>query len=182
MTLRIIGGQFKGRILKSPKSTTTRPTQGVVREAVFNICQDLIREARFLDLFAGSGAMGLEALSRGASHATFVERDKNAASCIKENLTLLNLVSKSQVISIDAEAALKKMTSPFDIIYIDPPYDTTIMPYIDSILENRLLSSLLFLEERQKTHTSIERSELELYDKRRYGIALLSIFRYTPKT
>jgi 16S rRNA (guanine(966)-N(2))-methyltransferase RsmD len=163
MTLRIFGGQFKGRVLKSPKSETTRPTQGIVREAVFNICQELTQGARFLDLFAGSGAMGLEALSRGASHATFVERDKHSVSCLKENLTLLNLTDRAQVFPIDAHAALNKITQSFDIIYIDPPYDTPVLPFIDAILSHKLLTALL-------------------YDTRRYGIALLSIFRYTPVT
>ena len=91
MTLRIIGGKFKGRLIKTPKGEKTRPTSAILRKAVFDICQNQITDARFLDLFAGSGAMGLEALSRGASHATFVERDKHSVSCLKENLALLNL-------------------------------------------------------------------------------------------
>ncbi len=178
MTLRIFGGQFKGRQLKSPSSTTTRPTQGIVREAVFNICQDLIHGARFLDLYAGSGAMGLEALSRGAAHSTFVEKDRKAAGCIQENLTLLNLNPHSHVYNLDALQAIKKMNQPFDIIYIDPPYETPIAPVIEALLERKLLSSFLFLEERQKTHTPIEHKSLSLYDTRKYGIALLSIFQF----
>lgn len=85
MTLRVIAGKYKGRSLKTPKATSTRPTQGMLREAVFNICQNEIEGAFFLDLFAGSGAMGFEAISRGAMKATLVEQNRQAQLCIKEN-------------------------------------------------------------------------------------------------
>ncbi len=176
MTLRILGGKFKGRLLKSPNEKTTRPTQGVMRAAVFNICQHEIQGARFLDVFAGSGAMGLEALSRGASHATFIEKDRLAASCIEENIKLLQVTDQTDVFPTQATIALNKLKEPFDIIYIDPPYDTSIEEVVETILHQELLSSLLFIEERQKTHTPIEHPSLTLYDKRRYGIGLLSIF------
>jgi 16S rRNA (guanine(966)-N(2))-methyltransferase RsmD len=177
MTLRILSGKFKGRLLKSPSEKTTRPTQGVMRAAVFNICQQEIEGARFLDLFAGSGAMGLEALSRGASHATFIEKDRLAAACIQENIKLLQVANQSEVFPTQAIIALNKLETPFDIIYIDPPYDSSIKEIIEIILAKELLKSLLFIEERQKTHTPIEHPSLSLYDKRRYGIGLLSIFR-----
>lgn len=177
MSLRILGGAFKGRILKSPNEKTTRPTQGVLRAAVFNICQAEIENATFLDLFAGSGSMGLEALSRGAKSATFVEKDKKAAACIRDNVSLLHMQEKSHIFSLDAKTVLNKMTEPFDIIYIDPPYDTNVKELLEIILERNLLTSLLFLEERQKTHIQFESSFLTLYDRRRYGIALLSIFK-----
>ena len=85
MNLRIAGGLLKGRVLKTPDSDTTRPTTGMLRQAVFNICQDWMPEARFLDLFAGSGAMGFEAISRGASFVTFVESDSRASQIIRDN-------------------------------------------------------------------------------------------------
>lgn len=177
MALRILSGAFKGRILKSPSEKTTRPTQGVLRSAVFNICQADIEGARFLDLFAGSGAMGLEALSRGAKSATFVEKDKKAASCIKENIALLGVSERSEVFSTDAMTALHKMTKPFDIVYIDPPYDLNLQEIVQTLLSCNLLTGWLFLEEREKTHLPTEYPALTLYDRRRYGIALLSIFR-----
>lgn len=76
MSLRIIGGSFKGRLLKAPTGPLSRPTMSIMRKAVFDICQSVIEDAHFLDLFACSGAMGIEALSRGAAHATFIEKDK----------------------------------------------------------------------------------------------------------
>jgi RNA methyltransferase, RsmD family len=140
MTLKILSGEFKGRLLKSPSEKTTRPTQGIMRAAVFNICQQEIEGANFLDLFAGSGAMGLEALSRGACHATFVEKDHLAAACIRENIKLLKVNDRAEVFSTQALVSLNKMTEPFDIIYIDPPYDTSIQEVVETILAKNLLN------------------------------------------
>lgn len=179
MTLKILGGEFKGRLLKAPSEKTTRPTQGVLRAAVFNMCQQEIQGASFLDLFAGSGAMGLEALSRGASHACFVEKDRAAAACIKENIELLKVKDRAEVFCSDALSALSKMEKPFDIIYIDPPYGVPVEKVVEAILIKKLLKSLLFIEEREKAETVIEHPLLSLYDKRRYGIALLSIYSTT---
>lgn len=186
MTLRIIAGTFKGRLLKAPKGPSTRPTQGMLREAVFNICQNEIPNARFLDLFAGSGAMGLEALSRGASHATLVEQNRHAAACIKENIATLQLQPQTTLIPTDvtrAIALLAKQSAQFDIIYIDPPYDTPfdLEPLIPLLAPN----ATLFLEERhnpKKPHQPPESPHLQLKDTRRFGIALLSTFHYNTKT
>ncbi len=178
--MRIIAGNFKGRLLKAPKSTSTRPTQGMLREAIFNICQNEVSNARFLDLFAGSGAMGLEALSRGASHATFVEQNRQAVQCIKENITALKLEKSSLLIPFDASRALHslaKQSAQFDIVYVDPPYDTPFdfLPLVPLTAPN----GILFFEERhnpKKAHQPLELPGLELKDTRRFGVALLSIF------
>ena len=125
MSLKILGGKFKGRILSSPKTDSTRPTLAVMRQAVFNILQTEIEEADLLDLYAGSGAMGLEALSRGAKSATFVEADRSAFHCIKENVKLLKVETCCTLVSYDALLALKKFVKSqvaFDIVYVDPPY------------------------------------------------------------
>jgi len=182
MSLRIVAGKFKGRLLKAPKSNSTRPTQGMLREAVFNICQMEVPDTRFLDLFAGSGAMGLEALSRGASHATFVEQNRQAASCIKENIATLQLEEQSTIIPTDATRAiaiLTKQSSQFDIIYIDPPYDT---PFpVDTLIPILAPGALIFLEERhnpKKPLITPTFANLTHKDTRRFGIALLTTFRY----
>ncbi len=125
MSLRIIGGTFRNRILKTPKGEQTRPTLAVMRKAVFDILQTQIEGARFLDLYAGSGAMGLEALSRGAAQATFVEANRNAFRCIEENTRLLEVQDHCKLMSYDTLLALKKLAKEerrFDIIYADPPY------------------------------------------------------------
>lgn len=178
MTLRIIGGTFKGRLLKTAKSSSTRPTQGMLREAIFNICQNEISGARFLDLFAGSGAMGLEALSRGASHSTFIEQNRQATLCIKENIASLKLEAKTRLIPTEASRALLLLRDQqFDLIYIDPPYDTPF--HLAPVVPLLAQSGLLFLEERhnpKKQHAPIELPNLHLKDVRKFGVAILSTY------
>ena len=125
MSLRIIGGTFRNRLLKSPKGEQTRPTLAVMRKAVFDILQSKIEGANFLDLYAGTGAMGLEALSRGAAHATFVETDRFALRCIEENSRDLKIEEQCTTMGYDCLLALKKLAKDkkqFDIAYVDPPY------------------------------------------------------------
>jgi 16S rRNA (guanine(966)-N(2))-methyltransferase RsmD len=157
MSLRIIGGTFKGRPLKSPKGNATRPTLAILRKAVFDILQTDVEGADFLDLFAGSGAMGLEAMSRGASSATFVDNNRQALLAIDENRKTLQLEKQTTLLPLDALVALKKLAKTnhtFHIIYIDPPYAIsarkTLLPeLIHFIDEYRLLSNggHLFIEE-----------------------------------
>ena len=180
MSLRIIGGLFKGRTLTAPKSSRTRPTQGMLREALFNICQHQVQGARFLDLFAGSGAMGLEALSRGALHATFIERDRQALSALRENIALLQVASQTTVMGYDATKSLKHLKDPFDLIYIDPPYDRSASVEIEALLSFNLLKpeGWLFLEERagsQSAHPNFARLHFE--KSRHFGEAMLHQYR-----
>jgi 16S rRNA (guanine966-N2)-methyltransferase len=181
MSLRIIAGQFKGRLLKAPKGPSTRPTQGMLREAVFNICQNEVEGARFLDLFAGSGAMGLEALSRGATHITLVEQNRQAIACIKENIQFLQVASQTTLIPTEAKRALSLLTKEgalFDIVYIDPPYDISLS--LELLLPLLAPNALVFLEERydpKKQASPPHIAGLQHQDTRRFGIALLSRFR-----
>lgn len=188
MTLRIIAGIFKGRLLKAPKADSTRPTQGMLREAVFNILQNQIAEARFLDLFAGSGAMGFEALSRGAAFAVFVEQNRQAFACIKENAHSLQIENQTELFPMAAERALallNKQNAKFDLVYIDPPYDTPIshLHAIFNHLEPLLLpNALVFLEERHTPKAppfSLENPKWTLKNSRRFGIALLHQFYFS---
>jgi 16S rRNA (guanine966-N2)-methyltransferase len=184
MSLRIIGGQFKGRILKTPKGPTTRPTQGMLRESVFNICQNEIQGAHFLDLFAGSGAMGLEALSRGACHATLVESDRKALSSIRENIAILQVASQTTLLACDAKQAVKRLAGSFDIMYIDPPYQTPAAPFVEELVARGLVTdgAILFIEERSHPNPSPPRfSFLSLVDSRRFGEALLHQYRFSVK-
>jgi len=125
MSLRIIGGEFRNRLLKAPKGIKTRPTLAILRKAVFDMLQFTIQDALFLDLFAGSGLMGIEALSRGAARACLIDNDRTAIRCIEENLKVLGLQDRAEVLLLDATAALQRFAKKkcaFDIIYIDPPY------------------------------------------------------------
>jgi 16S rRNA (guanine966-N2)-methyltransferase len=123
--LRIIGGRHRGRRLRFPAGVDIRPTPDRVRETLFNWLQQRIATARVLDLFAGSGALGLEALSRGAAHVTFVEKDRRAASAI-DALAREWQEMNARVVCGDALAwlAAQRVEPPFDIVFLDPPYDS----------------------------------------------------------
>jgi 16S rRNA (guanine966-N2)-methyltransferase len=122
--LRIIAGKYRGRILKSPPDGKTRPTSDRLRETLFNILNPrLSDETRFLDLCAGSGAVGIEALSRGVKRAVFVEIARKACALIEENLDHLEIPEEqTEVFQSDAEKFLAKTAETFDVVYYDPPY------------------------------------------------------------
>jgi 16S rRNA (guanine966-N2)-methyltransferase len=126
--LRIVGGRHRGRRLRFPAGVEIRPTPDRVRETLFNWLQPRIADARVLDLFAGSGALGLEAMSRGAAHVTFVERERRAASAID---ALLKEWHEQGATVVCAEAlawlAGPRAESPFDVVFLDPPYDAAML-------------------------------------------------------
>jgi len=126
--MQIYSGLYKGRIIQSPKGLKTRPTSGRLREALFNICQGEVEGTRFLDLFAGSGAMGIEALSRGALSATFVDNSKESIRSIQSNIQMIKAEKQSEIIYgdvFDTIGKLAKRGVSFELIYADPPYDQT---------------------------------------------------------
>jgi 16S rRNA (guanine966-N2)-methyltransferase len=119
--VRVVAGEFRGRRLAAPRGARTRPTADRVREAVFSMLGD-VSGARVLDLYAGSGALGIEALSRGAASAVFVERDARAAAVIERNLASLGL--EQEVLRLDAVRFLTRAAGTFDLVFCDPPYDS----------------------------------------------------------
>jgi 16S rRNA (guanine(966)-N(2))-methyltransferase RsmD len=158
----------------------------MLRQAVFNICQTSIENASFLDVFAGTGAMGLEALSRGALNATFIDQDRQAIHCIKTNIQNLGVCEKSEVSTGNAFTVLEKLAKnnrQFDIIYVDPPYNTicrsggTPMTYSNRILHiidaSNLLAKegILLIEEAAEAHLEdfANLKNLYLKDSRRFG-------------
>lgn len=120
--MRVISGQFRGARLLSPDGLDTRPTTDRVKEGIFNALQFDIEGRSILDLFAGSGQMGIEALSRGASHAVFVDSSAYAVKLIQENLKRVKASDLADVVRSDFEAFLKSCHQKFDIIFLDPPY------------------------------------------------------------
>ena len=126
-TMRIIAGEFRGRVLKSPTDSRTRPTSDRLRETLFNILAPRVGDdTRVLDLCAGTGAIGIEALSRGAEFVTFVDKSRRACALIEENLDLLGIdESKTEVVALPAvNFTGRKHTVGWDIAFYDPPYDT----------------------------------------------------------
>jgi 16S rRNA (guanine966-N2)-methyltransferase len=147
--LRIIAGKYRGRNLKSPPSLEVRPTSDRLRETLFNVIAPRIAGARFLDLCAGSGAVGIEALSRGARQVVFVDRSRKMCSLIKSNLDLCRIEEDdSEVIQAEVHDYLRSVVvqphdrfDPWDIIFFDPPYVTDYLPILETL--GALASTLL---------------------------------------
>ncbi|HMX30377.1 MAG TPA: 16S rRNA (guanine(966)-N(2))-methyltransferase RsmD, partial [Blastocatellia bacterium] len=154
--MRVIAGQFKGRRLKTLEGLTVRPTSDRMRETLFNILAPRIEGARFVDLCSGSGAIGIEALSRGAAHVTFVESSRKAATVISENLRHCGIRENYKFVARDALTALKHFArdqQQFDIFYFDPPYDSGLYsPVLWQIARGNLLAEdgILIVEHRRQ--------------------------------
>ncbi len=143
--MRIIGGRFRGRTLLSVRGRDTRPTADRLRESLFNILGPAIRETVVLDLFAGTGALGLEALSRGAAFAAFVEIDRPALDVIRNNIDRCGVAGETAVIRCNAAAHLtpvKAQDRRFDLVFMDPPYGRDLVrPALVNLLRNDLLTA-----------------------------------------
>ena len=134
--MRVIAGTAKRLQLKTVEGMDTRPTTDRIKETLFNMISEYLADSNFLDLFSGSGAIGIEALSRGAAHASFVEQSKHAMSCIRENLAYTRLVERAELYETDVLNALSRLEgrNVFDYIFMDPPYD--------QLLEKKVLEYL----------------------------------------
>jgi 16S rRNA (guanine(966)-N(2))-methyltransferase RsmD len=174
--MRIIAGAYKGRNLKSPPSLDVRPTSDRLRETLFNVLAPRIEDARFLDLCAGSGAVGIEALSRGASYATFVDRSRRSCTLIESNLKLCRVPEEQwEIYCSEVNEFLKQTDSRWDIIYFDPPYKTDHIRTLQLIeLSNE---GLLIVEHHHKTEFSETIGRLQRTRILKQGDSALSFFR-----
>jgi 16S rRNA (guanine966-N2)-methyltransferase len=174
--VRIIAGSKRGARIAAPKGMATRPTGDRVREAAFNLIGP-VDGAAVLDLFAGSGAMGLEALSRGAASATFVESDRAACRTISQNLEKLGLTG-ARVVCADAVWTLRQELRTYDLVLVDPPYElwTELEPRLAGQVERVLApDGLVLVETGSKTEPALP---LALRTSRRYGSARLTLFEH----
>lgn len=185
--MRIVAGKFRSRQLKSAKSLALRPTSDRLRETLFNILGDRLHGSRFLDLFAGTGAIGIEAFSRGASFVVFVENHPATAKLIRENLKLLEVSEGARVIPTDAVAGIEKLEkesfAAFDLIFLDPPYANE-KDYEATLraLEKLSLvgeSTIVIAEHRRKFSLPESLGRLEQVRVLRQGDAALTFFRKT---
>lgn len=181
--MRVIAGSAKRRRLLTPTGRSIRPTADRVKEALFNILAVKIPDARFLDLFAGTGSIGIEALSRGAAWVVFVERSPRAVYLIRENLRRTGMNQKSLVLGQDALAALNllgRRGERFDVIYIDPPYKKGYeTKALRSIAGGYLLApgGLAVCESDCRDELPEEVDGLVLVRRERYGDTVLSFYR-----
>jgi 16S rRNA (guanine966-N2)-methyltransferase len=183
--LRIISGELRGRKLASIRGKQTRPTADRVREALFNIVGSRLAGAHVLDLFAGTGALGIEALSRGAKMAVFVENAAPALQVIQKNIASCRLESRATIVRLDIARSLSDLAplrGIFDLIFIDPPYRCDLIrPTLEQLTQGGLLSpeALIVVE-----HDPLEPVEppqsLETIDHRRYGQTRLSFLTLAP--
>lgn len=154
--MRVIAGSARRLLLKTPPGYTTRPTSDKIKETLFNILMPYLYDAVFLDLYSGTGGIGIEALSRGAREAVFVENDKKALSCINENIKTTHFENCSKVMAMDAMMALRQLEGKykFDIIFMDPPYDNSFEEYVLNYLSNSSLidsDTLIIVEASKET-------------------------------
>ncbi len=184
--IQIIAGKLKGRKLKTPSATTTRPTSAKVREAIFNILGPRVQESRFLDLFAGSGAIGIEAYSRGAKEVVFVEKNPAVSRLLKENLAFLSPES-SELKSFDSVKAIAKLGEEgksFDIIFIDPPYGQGwIETCCRAIAKAGILQpgGLILAEESSRVQFQENLESFSLIKKYLYGDTCIYLFGWAEK-
>lgn len=139
--MRIISGSRRGKKLVAPDGVSTRPTTDRVKESVFNIIQSYIPTEHVLDLFAGSGALGIEALSRGCKSAVFVDTGREALNVINQNIKASRFEEQATILRADAAEYLKKCTDCFGIIFLDPPYNTGLLTLAAALIEKRGLLS-----------------------------------------
>jgi 16S rRNA (guanine(966)-N(2))-methyltransferase RsmD len=181
--MRVIGGHARGRRLKVPKGQSLRPTAARVKESLFNILPRDLSGAKVLDLFAGTGNVSIEALSRGAAAALLVDSSTGSAKAIRENLRRLDLADRSEIWTIPVLRAVKRLArrgETFDFIFLDPPYEQNwVGSSLKAIAEGSLLrpSGILVAEHSVREKLQQRYGLLIEYDQRKYGSTLLSFFR-----
>ncbi|MFE8703654.1 16S rRNA (guanine(966)-N(2))-methyltransferase RsmD [Cytobacillus sp. FJAT-54145] len=182
--MRVVSGSYKGKALKAVPGKTTRPTTDKVKEAMFNIIGPYFDGGTGLDLFAGSGGLGIEALSRGLDKVIFVDRDGKAIQTIYENLKICQAEEKSEVYRNDAERAIKaiiKRGITFDFIFLDPPYKKQqLESLMQTIDKQRLLSNngVIVCEHSHDVEIPEQIGELSQIKKETYGIITISVYTY----
>jgi 16S rRNA (guanine(966)-N(2))-methyltransferase RsmD len=186
--MRVISGLAKSRKLKPVPGDTTRPITDRTKEALFSILGDWIITARMLDLFAGSGAVGIEALSREASHVTFIDKSLHAVRTIGRNLQVTNLAEGAFVKKMDAFKFLNQTPpQPYDLIYVAPPQYNQLWSQAIKILDKQLPEWLLpdgaiIAQIHPTEYELLTLQNLVLYDERKYGSTLLCFYEWQSKT
>ena len=181
--MRVLAGALKGRRLETPRGATTRPTADQVRIALMDTLAPRLPGARLLDLFAGAGGVGLEALSRGATHATLVERDARAVAALRGNVETLGLTAHTRIERRDVRAALERLAreeARFDIVFLDPPYDEdAVRPTLERLgaLPLVIADGIVIAQHLTKRPPPDACGRLTAYRTRRFGETTLTFFR-----
>ena len=177
--MKIVSGIYGGRPLKTLEGKTTRPTSDKVRGAIFNMIGPYFEGGRVLDLYAGSGALSIEAVSRGMSSAVLVERDRRAQAIVTENIQMTREVGKFQLLKMEVERALEQVTGSFDLIFLDPPYaKEEIVADMEKIAKRGLFSKDVMVV--CETDKSVELPEeiacLGIWKEKIYGMSKVTVY------
>jgi len=177
--MRVTGGIGRGQRLKVPTGSGVRPTSDKVKQALFNILGDRVIDASFLDLYAGAGGIGIEALSRHAGSVVFVDSSPASLSAIKKNIEQSGLGDRAQVVAAKAETYLKKPSGPYDIVFLDPPYAEDMQPLLDLIAGSGTVKDdgIVVAEHFKKQHSPEKAGALVLYREARYGDTVLAFYK-----
>lgn len=177
--MRVISGSKRGRKLVSFEGDDVRPTTDRVKESIFNLICDYVAKSRVLDLFGGSGALAIEALSRGADWATIVDCSKKSMEIIKKNIELTDFSEKTETVVSTAEEFVSKTKESFDVIFLDPPYNKGfIAPILSAVEKNNVLSKEgIVVLESDGTDEHGETDGLEILKQRRYGRTYITVYK-----
>ncbi len=177
--MRIVSGNYGGRPLKTLEGKTTRPTSDKVRGAMFNMIGPYFDGGRVLDLYAGSGGLSIEAVSRGMESAVLVERDRRAQAIIRENIKMTKENSKFQLMAMEAKQALASLSGSFDLVFLDPPYAAEdIVADITELCQRQLLSQdiMVVCETDKAVSLPEEIAELGIWKEKIYGISKVTVY------
>lgn len=182
MNVRIIAGKYGSRSIKTPKGFVTHPMGDRPKSAMFNSIAGEVNGAKVLDAFAGSGALGLEALSRGAGHVTFLDRDNGAIEVLKENIITLDCQDVTQVIKSGIATWADKTDEKFDIIFADPPYDDMQLSTVSRLFKLLHPKGLMVLSYPGRGEAPTGTNGVVVVDNRSYGNAALAFYRLDTPT
>jgi len=176
--MRVITGSARGKKLATPQGLETRPTAEMVKEAVFSMIQFEIEGANVLDLFAGSGQMGIEALSRGAASCVFVDNSRDAYQAITQNLNNTDFADKSRIVRSDALSWVKTAAGQFDIVFLDPPYNQKLaenaLPFVGGLMRD---SGVIICETSKGEELPELSGDFKKYREYRYGKTVIVQYR-----
>jgi len=177
--MRVTGGIGRGRRLKVPAGSRVRPTSDKVKQALFNILGDKVEGSVFLDLYAGAGSVGIEALSRGAERVVFVDSSRVSLDVVKHNIDQMGLGDHADLSLSRAETFLKKKSGPYTLVFLDPPYAEELQPLLEMVAGAGILGphAIVIAEHFKKQQSPKTAGSLSLYREARYGDTVLAFYK-----
>lgn len=177
--MRVTGGTGKGRKLRVPAGLRVRPTSDKVKQALFNILGEKVKDAVFLDLYAGAGGVGIEALSRGAVRVLFIDDSRDSLQAVRKNIEQTGFGGRTQVIAMRAETFLKKTEERFDVVFLDPPYTLEQGPLLELVSDSGILKpgAVVVAEHFKKQKSPAQSGALVLFREAQYGDTVLAFYK-----